>query len=216
MKKLTYKMILENPEIRAHYEAIEDVQGHMAYHGWKHVNNTVENAKKLLPILNLDNEMQNAVLLALALHDIGKDFDEAGDKEKDHGYEGMLIARKMFEGFDVPHKEELLQAIKNHSKASDNTNSLLGAIVCFCDKLDITQKRVTPYGIEVGIWYGHVIDLRFEITGDYFIVNFICSKDFDKENFDADKWVLKMQACTENLANQLGKEWKFQFEQKEG
>jgi len=208
---MDYATILNDKRVSQIYENIDGLakQGdswHWVYHGLTHVQNTIDIAKQLMPILDIDRDVQDAVLVALALHDIGKEYENEKNKRSGHAHSSYLFAQEYLAYQNIPHKTEILQAIKNHSEPT-NDNSLISALVFACDKLDITSKRIAAHGrtIKGQRQFQYVLGHQFELAGKNLITNFVYADGFDRAEWDEFfKGYPKWTNVTHNACQLLG------------
>jgi uncharacterized protein len=208
MKTPTYKEILETPFIKEHYDKIDKSYSDGAYHGTTHINNTIDNALNLFKIVNFDKHTKNAILIALALHDIGKSYPD-GKKIDDHGLLGYNFAKDFLKEYDIKYKTEILNAIKLHD-ASCPEHDLIGAAVCMCDKLDVTKKRAIDQNKREGTSNQTAYLVRFftkcklQIKNKTFIVTYHLEKTARIDKAMQSRYFLRSLEACRNFARKIG------------
>jgi len=205
---LTYQDILNDPSIQELYKNADmDERRAHAHHGIVHVQNTIDIANKLFKVVDLPDDIKQASLIALALHDIGK-TNENSSQPYLHEIDSCAIATEYLENAQVPHKKAIIDAIRNHFDPTVNKD-IVGAVVCMCDKMDFNYKRLTEQGRQQGNKVeGELGDISFALDGNTFKVSHTCTDKFGR--FMEHPFIpMSMGASIKGFADQIGKnaEW---------
>ena len=162
----TYEQILKDKIIIAEYAKIDDLNFYPLSHGLRHIENVIENIKKMAVVFKLNSDTTRNLLIAAVLHDVGQTQGRTN-----HGYTSMEFAKKYLAG--KVSEEDLaiiLQAIENHDQSTSFTDlTLFDVLLCFADKMDFTAERFVPGFKEQ---WGHVGHIVYEdITAVDFDIN---------------------------------------------
>ena len=201
---INYKQILEDNSVIAEYQKIDLINPHPFNHGLQHVKNVVEIMKKLIVVLNINENEANNLLIAAALHDVGQ-----VDSRDDHGKKGREFAEKYLSGKINPADlETILTAIEFHSQKTElDQLSLNTILLCFADKMDFTRNRLEKDCEEKfgDVVYSHVESVDFELSEEEFKVKIATDTTITATDFLNSKgFFFKSINVTKELANKLG------------
>ena len=201
---INYEQILADNTVIAEYQKIDLVNPHPFNHGLPHVRNVIELMKKIIVVLNINENEARNLLIATALHDIGQ-----VDSRDDHGRKGRMFAEKYLSGkINQVDLETVLTAIEFHSQKTElDQLSFNTILLCFADKMDFTRDRLEKdcedkFGDVV---YAHVESVDFNLTEDEFQVKITTDKTIAATDFLNSKgFFFKSINVTKELANKLG------------
>jgi hypothetical protein len=211
-----YKTVLADKSVEDFYTSIDKVpdKDH-TYHGLQHIKNTIEVAIDLFKVVGIEKDKQDAILIALALHDFGKGYESVDEngvvrKIKDHGIAGAIKAEKYLENKNVKYRDEIINAIKEHSDAGMR-DEIIGATVCLCDHLDVTKKRMWDKpkfdkmqnkNIEPCLYRTNKIN--FAIDNKTFVVEILVDDDYPFECFVSSLYYARQMIAIATFAKILG------------
>ena len=163
--KEVYNFIYNDRRIRDIYQRINereeanvDAWGH---HNFDHVSNVKDIVEEILRMLNYDSEFIEEAKIAAIMHDVG-----AVQGKENHAERSYIYAKNYFDenNINIEHKEQVLEAIKNHSDGFDSDNIMQLALI-LADKLDIKYTRPTKRGLEIlgNRQYGNIEDISTDI-----------------------------------------------------
>ena len=163
---IKYTDVISEQDIINKYDYIEYKNNSNISMGMKHINNVIDICKKLSTILELDEETKNNLLIAAALHDIGKISDI-----KDHNYQSFNYSFDYLRyRVDTKSRNIITGTILRHSNESEG---LLENLLSLANALDITRKRlIDPFKLEDNI-YNKIKEVEISKESDYFFVNVI-------------------------------------------
>ena len=175
-----FEYIKNDQEIIEIYEKIsqnEEKEKGGAHHDIRHVLNVANLVEKLLRDLKYDDEFIEEAKIAAILHDVGCIDGKEGHPERSFSFSKEYIERK---NINLKYKEDVLEAIKNHSSGFD-TNNIITLTLILSDKLDVKYTRITSAGRNIvgNRQFLHIQDIKLEIKDDILIVNFITDNNFD-------------------------------------
>ena len=210
-----YNKLLSNKEIINIYDKIgekEISQNDMAFHNYDHIMNVMNIATKILTDLNFNQNTIFKVRIACLLHDVG-----ALQGKKDHTERSYQFAKQYFKKNDwqFDGKEEILDAIKNHS-AGFETNNILTLSLVLADKLDIKSTRITEAGKKVigNRQYQHINDIKINIENNLFVINFITDGNMDVDEVNSYYFTEKVFKAVAAFSNKLDLDYKILLDDK--
>lgn len=163
---LKYTDVIQDQDIINKYEYIESKNDSNISIGLKHINNVIDICKKIASILGIDEKEKNNLLIAAALHDIGKISNLEDHNYQSFNYSYDYLRYKV----DIKDRNVIAGIILRHSNSSDN---LLENILFIANALDITRKRlIDPFKLEDNI-YNKIKEVEISKESDYFFVNVI-------------------------------------------
>lgn len=202
---MNYKDILHNPKVIEAYDKIDSNNTEPFNHGLKHINNVCEIIMKLCEILEIDQEEKEALLIAIALHDIG----QVNGKEN-HAKNSLFFTINNFKSELEKNKycSEILQAIEFHDSIGSDDDSLFVLLVRFSDKMDFTKNRLEDNYREKYdyIFTEKIDDVKFIFDENYFGLDIITSDICDfEEQFLSLEFFHKVIYLVKCLANKLNR-----------
>ena len=204
---IAYQEILDDEAIQSKYKQVDEAsKNSAAFRGWGHVLGAIEIAKKILKAIDAGKDVWNAVMIGVALHDIGKEFIDGKKNHEAHGEVGYEYAKEYLKDYDFPHKEEALDGIRFHDKDYIK-DSLVAELICFSDKFDLTSRRLREHGKEMANvrQLQYLKDFDFALSEDSFKIAFLVTKDFDRVEWLKDYFTPKVFAAAVNLGCLLDK-----------
>ena len=180
-----FEYIKNDKEIIEIYEKIsqkEDTEKGGAHHDIRHVLNVANLVEKLLRDLNYDDEFIEEAKIAAILHDVGCVDGKEGHPERSFNFSKEYIERK---NINLKYKEDVLEAIKNHSSGFD-TNNIITLTLILSDKLDVKYTRITSAGRNIvgNRQFLHIQDIKLEIKDNILKVNFITDNNLDLKELE--------------------------------
>ena len=111
-------------------------------------------------------------------------------------------------------KDDILDAIKNHSNSFDSTN-FLTLVVILADKLDIKQNRITDYGMKVigNRQYGHIIDIIIQIDS-MLSINFVTDGNIILDEINEYYFTKKVFKAINAFCNKINIDYKVLMDDK--
>jgi hypothetical protein len=170
-------------EITDNYKVVDDMASKRVFSGARHVDGTLKIAEKLFSVLGdyIDEHTQELALLAVALHDCGKDERPQKDGHCERGGE---LACKYLAGTDMndEDKQKVIAAVRDHEK--EGNKEVISAIVKFVDELHTTKDRVKAMGCNIVL--EHILSVEFGLSDDGKTLNVeqICDDDFSIDEWD--------------------------------
>ncbi len=163
---IKYTDVISEQDIINKYDYIEYKNNSNISMGMKHINNVIDICKKLSTILELDEETKNNLLIAAALHDIGKISDI-----KDHNYQSFNYSFDYLRyRVDTKSRNIITGTILRHSNESEG---LLENLLSLANALDITRKRLLdPFKLEDNL-HNKIKDIEISKEADNIIINII-------------------------------------------
>ena len=151
-----------------------------AHHGYNHIMNVCNIALGIMKQLNYDEELIDAIMTAIFMHDLG-----CVEGKPNHNIKSYEIAKEYFENEKINSKyiDDILLSIKYHNNYR-YLNNKIAPVLRLADKLDHTKERVTNAGklVKGMKEYLYIETITIDIN-DKLIINFIISKGFDKIAF---------------------------------
>lgn len=182
---ITYQNILNDNLIIEEYKKIDKINNFYMSHGLKHINNIINNCKKLADIIKLSEQDKNNLLIAVTLHDIGLSTDRANQANKSTNFAKSYLKNKL-SNEDI---EFIYNIIDRHSWKIPKDNSL-EVICCFADKIDFSKNRLEDNYQEKYNFKSileHITDIIFEIKNNTFIFKVITDNNLTIEKLFKEK-----------------------------
>jgi HD superfamily phosphohydrolase YqeK len=202
--KEIYNLITKEEAILDIYQQIEEKEirdEDWAFHNLDHVNNVTRVAEKILRDLKFKEEDIYKVKIACFLHDVGELAGKAG-----HAYRSYIYAQDYFskQNWDFDGKEEVLDAIKNHSEGFDS-NSIITLSVVLADKLDVKKTRIPESGMKIigNRQFAHIEDILLNIESNKLIINFITDGNIDHKEVNEYYFTHKIFKSIQTFAEKL-------------
>lgn len=203
LEKVYFKIIndVETKKIYTEIELKEKKEKARAYHNINHIFSVLNIIEKISNLLNIDNDTLLKTKIACLLHDTG-----IVEGKGNHAYRSYEFAIKYFQKnfLDFDGKEEILNAIKNHSDGFDS-DSLVTLLLIFGDKLDIKKDRISKEGrkIEGNRQYFHINDIVYEVNNDIFVVKFITDSKLDFQEMEEYYFTKKVLMAINSLCKKM-------------
>ena len=182
---LKYDDFLKNDFIVNEYSKIDEVNPFAFSHGLKHINNVCDNMKILCKILNIDDEMKDALLIACVFHDIGQ-----ADGRENHGLKAKHITEKLFSNELKQNKyyNEILHSIEIHDNKSVGNESLFCLLLKCADSLDFTKKRLVTDCKDKELYkvWEDIENIKIDIEDNHFILDIMEKKILKKNLWEKD------------------------------
>ena len=212
-----YNFIYEDKRIRDIYKRIDELEenNHEAWghHNFNHVVNVKDIVEEVLRMLGFDEEFIEEAKIAAIMHDVG-----AIQGKPDHARRSYIYAKNYFDenGIELKHKEQVLEAIRNHSDGFDSDNMMQLALI-LADKLDIKYTRPTKRGLEVpgNRQYGNIENISTAIEDNILKVQFKSNDKLDKKELEEFYFMRKVANAIKSFANRLNLEYKVYLNGKE-
>ena len=197
--QMNYKDILNNEKVIQIYKQIDLINPSAFDHGTKHVNNVCKIMNNLCNTLKIDKDEKEALLIACALHDLGR-----GEGKEKHGFRAKEYTIKEFgEQLHLnPYYNDIIESIEHHSHIDNNDLSFFSILVQFVDKMDFTKNRMVDNYRERFRYYCYedINEIKIIYTSTDFGINILTNdiEDFKtqlmKESFPgkAFKMVIKL------------------------
>lgn len=216
--KDVYNFIYNDEKIRKIYDGIDcneetniEAWGH---HNFNHVKNVKDIVEEVLKKLKFDDELIEEAKIAAIMHDVG-----ALQGKPNHAERSYIYTKNYFDenNIELTHKEQVLDAIKNHSEGFDSNNIIQLALI-FADKLDIKKTRPTKRGLEIpgNRQYGNIEEISTDIVDGNLIINFTANDKLDKKELENFYFMKKVGNAIKSFSEKLnlkyriylnGKEW---------
>lgn len=169
---ISYKDVLNDSKIKEYIDMIDRNNNFYMSHGKNHINSLICIIDKFLELVDINENDKNNLYISAIFHDIGRAF--VGDN---HSLASSKLAKEYLSGKLNDNDINIIcNIIKNHGWKNKKEN-LLENILCFCDKVDFSVKRLEDYYSEK---YGFksvledIKNIEFNIVDDSFIFK-ICT-----------------------------------------
>ena len=210
-----YNKLISQKEILDIYNQIEQKENstdQWAFHNYEHIKNVSNIAEKILVDLNFDKNIIYKVRIACLLHDVGVLEGKEGHAERSYNFAKEYFQKK---NWIFDNKEEILDAIKNHS-AGFETNNILTLVLILADKLDIKKTRISEVGKRIigNRQYQHINDIRINITNNLLTINFITDGNMDTEEANNYYFTIKLFKAIEAFSSKLNLNYKIMLDNK--
>lgn len=199
-----YNNLVFNKEISNIYNQIEKRESgvnRLAFHNYEHVKNVLNIAEKILSDLKFNKDVIYKIKIACILHDVG-----ALDGKDNHAQRSYKFAQKYFKekNWEFSGKEDILDAIRNHS-AGFETDNILTLSLVLADKLDIKNTRISEAGKKVvgNRQYQHINDIKININKNLMVINFITDGKMNVEEVNNYYFTAKIFKAIESFSNHL-------------
>jgi len=214
-----YNYIYNDERIRAVYDGIKkNEDGNIeawGHHDFNHVNNVKTIVESILKELGFAQEIIDEAKIAAILHDVG-----ALQGKPNHAERSYIYTKNYFNenNIQLAHKEQVLEAIKNHSEGFD-TNNIIQLALILADKLDIKNTRPTKRGLEIpgNRQYGNIEDISTSIKNGVLTISFKSNEKLDKKELEEFYFMKKVGNAIKAFSEKLnlkyeiylnGKDWK--------
>lgn len=202
--KEVYDYLVTSNEITDVYEQVkifEEQERDWAFHNYNHVSNVSKLAEKILNDLDCDEDTIYKCKIACLLHDVGCTGGKEGHQKRSYEYAKNFFEEKDW-NFDG--KDEILDAILNHSSGFDSDNIVTLAII-LADKLDVKKDRISKYGMEVigNRQFQHVNNIDITIKDNVLTINFITDGNLDVDELNNYYFTTKIFKAIKTFANKF-------------
>ena len=200
---LKYEDFLKNDYIVNEYSKIDKINPFAFSHGLRHINNVCNNMKMLCKILNIDDEMKDALLIACVFHDVGQ-----ADGREAHGLKAKQIIEKLFSNDIKQNKyyNEILHSVEIHDNKSIGDESLFCLLLKCADSLDFTKKRLVNDCKDKELYkvWEDIEDIIIDLKDNYLILDIITNgKENFKEKFMKQSFTKKIISSFTTLAHKI-------------
>ena len=140
--KLTYLNVLNDKQINNMYLTIDRNNRYAVSHGKIHIENVTNHAKEIAEAVSLTSEETRLLLIAGALHDIGRYFSNKG-----HNIAGLdFIKDYLSDKLTINEIDIVCNAIVSHDIKSAKFDEMNNIDYCLilADKLDYDRTRLLP------------------------------------------------------------------------
>lgn len=141
MKKLSFKDVLCNEEVKAFLEKANENLGMMGYtdHSEKHCAIVAKRAGSILSQLGYSEHEIELAQIAGALHDIGNFINRVN-----HAEYGAILAYNILAKMEMPLEDRIIiaSAIGNHDESTGGAIDAVSAALILADKTDVRRNRV--------------------------------------------------------------------------
>lgn len=201
---MNYIDILNSRYFKEIYTKIEEMKKDFTVnHGFIHVYNVIENAKRLVKVFNLDNKQEELLLIACVLHDIG--YLEG---REDHALSGSMLAKDylMVNEFNDEDIARITEAIKNHGgkKEGDYLDPISMCLV-IADKLDFISSRYDKERLKesyINI-FPNILDTYLNYDTHLLVLNIVINNDFNIYGFENEHYYSKLVDFLSLLSKRL-------------
>lgn len=209
---MNYLDIINTDYFKETYSKIEELKKeYPVNHGFIHINNVIENAKKIAITFKLDNHQTNLLLIAAFLHDIG--YLQGKD---DHAYNGCILAKDILKKWNFNDNDITIisTAIKNHGgKKDDEYNDIISMCLIIADKLDFINTRydTTRLKEEYLKTFPYIMDTFIEYNNNEITLNIVINKEFSIDTFNSSSYYNKLNNFLNLLSKRLISTYKIQY-----
>lgn len=209
---MNYIDIINSDYFKQTYKTIEDLKKDFPVnHGFIHVNNVIENAKRLAIIFHLDANQKELLLISAALHDIG--YLNGRDN---HSYNGSVLAIELLKnwGFKDDDIQIISNAIKNHGgKKKEEYEDIISMCLIIADKLDFISTRYNKSSLknEYLSTFPYIIETNISYLNNKVTLNIIITKEFDILAFKNSSYYTKLIGFLTLLSERLSSSYKIEF-----
>jgi len=201
---MNYIDILNSDYFKNTYTKIEKIKKDFPVnHGFIHINNVIENAKRLADTFKLNERQRELLLIAAALHDIGyiEDRDE-------HAMNGSILAEKYLteQNFNKEDIKIVCDAIKNHGgKKEEDFIEPVSMCLVISDKLDFISKRYDKNRLKEEYLniFPNILDTILEYENNEIILNIFVNSEFSINLFEDSNYYNKLIKFLDLLKNRL-------------
>lgn len=209
---MNYIDILNTDYYKEIYSKIEELKKDFPVnHGFIHINNVIENAKRLAITFNLDNKQTELLLIAAALHDIGYLFGK-----EDHAYNGGIYSKELLEtwNFDKKDIEIISNAIANHGgKKKEEYEDIISMCLICADKLDFINTRydITRLKEEYLSTFPYITNTYLDYKNSTTTLTIEVTKNFDIAIFKVSSYYNKLERFLTLLSERLNSKFNINF-----
>lgn len=209
---MNYIDILNSDYFKETYSKIEELKKDFPVnHGFIHINNVIENAKRLSVTFKLTEKETDLLLIACALHDIG--YLNGRD---DHAYNGSLIAKEVLEKWDFNENDIKIisTAIGNHGgKDISNYSDIISICLIIADKIDFISTRYDSSRLKEAHskTFPTIKETYLDYLNDELTLNVIVTNEFPINSFKESSYYNKLTTFLTLLSERLNAKYKIEF-----
>ena len=209
---MNYIDILNTDYYKEIYAKIEELKKDFPVnHGFIHINNVIENSKRLAITFNLNNKQTELLLIAATLHDIGYLFGK-----DDHAYNGGIYSKELLETWEFSKEdiEIISNAISNHGgKTKEEYEEIISMCLICADKLDFINTRydITKLKEEYLSTFPYISDTYLDYKNNQIVLNINVSKNFDVKIFEISSYYNKLEKFLNLLSERLNASYTIKF-----
>ena len=209
---MNYIDIVNSNYFKQTYSKIEELKKDFPVnHGFIHINNVINNCKRLAITFNLTAKETHLLLVAAALHDIG--YLNGRD---DHAYNGSILVKDVLKEWDFNTKDIniISNAIKNHGgKNESNYEDIISICLIISDKLDFIQTRYDKSKLteEHLKTFPNITDTYLDYKNNQITLNIVVNTLFSVETFNSSDYVHKLNTFLDLLSKKLKCTYKINY-----
>ena len=210
---MNYIDIINSNYFKETYSKIEEIKKDFPVnHGFVHVFNVIENAKRVAGTFNLNEKQKELLLIACTLHDIG--YLEG---REDHALNGGIIAEKYLKNNNF-NKEDIhiiCNAIKNHGgKKEEDFVEPVSMCLAIADKLDFIGKRYDKTRLKEAYLeiFPNILDAVLEYENDEIILKIIINNEFSISLFEESNYYNKLTNFLTLLSKRLNAKYNIKYD----
>ena len=209
---MNYMDILNSDYFKKTYATIEELKKDFPVnHGFIHVYNVINNAKRLAQTFHLNEHQKELLLLAASLHDIG--YLNGRD---DHAYNGSILAIKILKewGYNDKDTQSISIAIANHGgKKKEDYLDIISMCLIIADKLDFINTRydTTRLKEDYLTTFPYIKETYIDYLENEIILNIKVTKEFNLTIFENSSYYRKLESFLYLLSDRLNSSYKIQF-----
>ena len=190
---MKYNDILNSDYFKNTYKKIEEMKKDFPVnHGFIHIENVVENAKRLALTFNLNIKQKELLLIACLLHDIG--YLEG---REDHAGNGAILAEHYLKKNNFNREDIVIicNAIRNHGgKKFEDFVDPVSMCLAIADKLDFISKRYNLSMLEENKAkvFSNILDSVLEYKDNQIILKIFVNREFVESLFQKENYFIKL------------------------
>lgn len=201
---MNYIDVIDSEYFKKTYSEIEKLKKDFPVnHGFIHINNVIENAKKLAITFKLTDREKDLLLIAAALHDIG--YINGRD---DHACNGGILVKEILKewNFNDDDIKIVSKAISSHGgKNESDYVDLVSMCLIIADKLDFINTRYDKTRLKDDYLkiFPHIISTYLDYDKNEIILNIMVNKEFSIELFNDSSYYNKLNGFLNLLSRRL-------------
>ena len=209
---MNYLDIVNSDYFKETYSKIEEMKKDFPVnHGFIHVNNVIEDAKRLAITFNLNDKQTDLLLISASLHDIG--YLNGRD---DHAKNGGILVKGILKEWDFNDEDILVisNAISNHGgKEKEEYLDIISLCLICADKLDFINTRydITKLKEEYLLTFPYITSTYIEYENNEIILNIDVTKHFNIEIFKVSSYYNKLERFLTLLKDRLNASYQIKF-----
>lgn len=201
---MNYIDILRSNYFKQTYLEIEELKkDYPVNHGFIHINNVIENSKKLAAIFNLNDKEKELLLIAACLHDIGY-----LKGRENHAYNGSVLAKDVLKEWDFGENDIniICETIKNHGgREQFEYKDKISMCLIAADKIDFISSRydIARLDPDKAKIFANIKDTFIEYKKSKVILNIVTKNNFDITTFESMSFYTRLNIFLNLLSKQL-------------